>query len=121
MNNVKYMHIRPPSKRGRAITVAYKIIPTVSGLIDIHLGVAFCSSKDNFCKATGRKIAEGRLHKQKPLKVIGGVPEAGLYTAECHIIHYLQDRLYRGDCPLEFAQNTIVTPGKGHSCLLRQL
>lgn len=41
-------------------TVAYKS-KVVDGKELLFVGYAYCSSVDNFCRATGRKIAEARL------------------------------------------------------------
>lgn len=59
----KYMHIRAYdyytdnlSPVG-GVTVAYRFPPDTK---EIHVGVAICSSKDNYCKAIGRQIASHR-------------------------------------------------------------
>lgn len=56
MEEIKYFH-------GRTVDDARF---TVAGTQDndfVILGLSLCSKKDNFSKATGRKIAEGRLKK----------------------------------------------------------
>jgi len=40
---------------------------------EAHVGMAICSTKDQFCKRTGRVIARGRaLKKVKQARVMGG-------------------------------------------------
>lgn len=54
MEDIKYFH-------GRTVD---DVRFTVAGVQDdnfVILGLSLCSKKDNFSKATGRKIAEGRL------------------------------------------------------------
>ena len=59
----RFLHVRPtsedkkPTPRG-GFTVAY-VIDDVDQVG--HWAFARCSTKDNFCKATGRVVAGGRL------------------------------------------------------------
>lgn len=60
---LRFLHIRPKTDKGEiqtrgGFTVAYEIddLDQVS-----HWSFARCSTKDNFCKATGRTVAGGRL------------------------------------------------------------
>jgi len=63
---IKFTHIRTVSSGGLlhpdellgkgGITVAYKQIEN-----QVSFAYARCSTKDNYCKAKGRMIAEGRL------------------------------------------------------------
>lgn len=52
------------------MTVAYKIVGEnrEAETVDLDVGVAFCSPKDNYCKATGRQVASKAL-TLKPLRL----------------------------------------------------
>lgn len=45
------------------MTVAYKIVGEnrEAATVDLDVGVAFCSPKDNYCKLTGRQVAAKAL------------------------------------------------------------
>lgn len=49
------------------ITIAYTYVPDLQ--IGFY-GAAICSKKDQFCKKTGRMIAEERLKGEKPVEII---------------------------------------------------
>lgn len=52
------------------LTLAYRLVGEnqVFGQVEVEVGVAFCSVKDNYHKATGRRVAEAML-KEKPLRL----------------------------------------------------
>lgn len=56
MEEIKYFH-------GRTVDNARFTVAGVQDGSFVILGLSLCSKKDNFSKATGRKIAEGRLKK----------------------------------------------------------
>ncbi len=69
---IRFLHVRPqqdgkPTTRG-GVTVAYVFNPEMDQ-VD-HWAYARCSSKDNFCRKTGRIIAEGRLHSPRQSRKI---------------------------------------------------
>lgn len=58
-NNIRYMHVRNFGRGGRRnATVAYTVDDAAR---QVRVGVALCSSKDNFVKKEGRSFAAGRL------------------------------------------------------------
>lgn len=75
---IKFCHIRQneavyhcgklsftPTPRG-GVTVAYTITAAAGEAgFEIFFAVAECSDKDNYCRATGRAIATGRLASNK--------------------------------------------------------
>jgi len=66
-DDIKFMHIREDTKddkNEKVMTVAYRRVDKLRAS-DVYFTIAFCSEKDQFCKATGRSIAEGRLNKFK--------------------------------------------------------
>ena len=52
------------------LTLAYRLVGEnqVFSQVEVEVGVAFCSVKDNYCKATGRAVAEAML-KEAPLRL----------------------------------------------------
>ena len=52
------------------LTLAYRLVGEnrVLSYVEVEAGVAFCSVKDNYCKATGRAVAEAML-KEAPLRL----------------------------------------------------
>lgn len=77
---IKYVHIRPkqavyhcgtlsfsPTPRG-GVTAAYVLLPEEGQQWEVQFAVAECSDKDNYCRATGRAIATGRLASIKHSK-----------------------------------------------------
>lgn len=52
------------------LTLAYRLVDENRsfGQVEVEVGVAFCSAKDNYHKATGRRVAEAML-KKKPLRL----------------------------------------------------
>lgn len=78
-NKIQYKHIRPVDEMGRyknrgGLTIAYR----ETGENTIEYRVAYCSKNDNFCRKTGRTIAERRLNIE-PM-------EATLNTSPFHIL-----------------------------------
>lgn len=61
----KFAHVRGK----RPHTVAYRVTPNG----DIEYAVAYCHPKDQYCKATGRVKAEGRLNSSRYRKVWQGM------------------------------------------------
>lgn len=66
MNLVKFVHIREYDNRGNeyprgGMTVAFQRVKSEQGKDLYWVSKAMCSARDNFCKKTGRSIAEGRL------------------------------------------------------------
>jgi len=61
---IRYKHYR--TKYDGAVTVAYETTPN-KNKDNVHLciGLAWCSPRDQFCRAKGRLIAEGRLKSDK--------------------------------------------------------
>lgn len=58
---VKYRHLRGGFGQSPGFTVASEIVEN-----NIEFGVAICSKNDNYCKKTGRILAEERL-KEDPI------------------------------------------------------
>lgn len=52
-------------------TVAFKEHKTEEGIV-LEYAVAHCSIRDNYCRKTGRAIAEGRLNAGKGHKIAMG-------------------------------------------------
>ena len=82
------------------VTIAFRIDES-SGLITWDS--AFCSSKDSFCKLTGRKISEARLNKKigksSSLQIpIHGTPNVRDIRLE--IVELLKNH---PDCPESFS------------------
>lgn len=111
VSKVSYMHIREkPDQPSRDITVAFKICGS-----DIVYGLAFCSSKDNFDKKFGRKIAVGRLTERienpdkDPNFYTSGIIhnfDGSLYDPKTEIAGVLNSLLQSGQCPGEFKNMT---------------
>jgi hypothetical protein len=55
----RFQYVSVPRRRN-PVTVAYTARETDS-VVEITIGASFCSSRDRFNRALGRKIAEGRL------------------------------------------------------------
>lgn len=65
--NTKYKHIRFSDYlifTGGALTIAYN-----EGTNGIEYGVSYCSKKDQFCRKTGRELAESRLNSAEGMFV----------------------------------------------------
>lgn len=64
MEKTRFMHIgnKGNAQHKGVVTLAYR-----SGeyRTEFIMGAAFCSPDDNFCKATARQIAEGRMNCQR--------------------------------------------------------
>lgn len=55
----RFQYVSVPRRRN-PVTVAYTARES-NGYVEITIGASFCSSRDRFNRALGRKIAEGRL------------------------------------------------------------
>lgn len=62
LDQILFMH--PKVGKGR-MTLAMIVTPTPDDELVANVGLSFCSPKDQFCRKTGRTIAEGRLSKGK--------------------------------------------------------
>lgn len=64
---LNYTHFRN-LKCGRNVTLAYTIEPHplfgFNGAVQVRLGISICAPGDEFVKAKGRMIAEGRYAKR---------------------------------------------------------
>lgn len=65
----KFVHVRPEGSDNRqgGFTIAFN---HNEGSNEVSFAVARCNAKDNFCRATGRRIAEGRLNANHDVSVI---------------------------------------------------
>ena len=55
-NPIKYFHIRHRDKQNLAISIATEVHGN-----EVYIAFAFCSTKDNFCRRTGREMALEKL------------------------------------------------------------
>lgn len=87
-NYTSFMHLHANSGR---ITAAIVLDgDKEQGTSVAHVSMSFCSPKDQFCRKTGRTIAEGRLKKKKfiysiPLGDTKGVKDMVRQTIYQHI------------------------------------
>lgn len=85
-----------PGARG-GMTVAYKIVGEnrEAETVDLEIGVAFCSPKDNYCKPTGRWIASKAL-MLKPLRltvaaIFDGAGHLSFWDLRLDLVDALED------------------------------
>lgn len=69
MSEVKFIHLRNFNADGSVatrggITIAYREERDDNGPV-ARYAAAYCSERDNYCRSTGRAIAQGRLDSKK--------------------------------------------------------
>jgi len=79
LSRVRYGHLR--LRDSGYITLAWTTVSAVSGTsadeVALFYGLAFCAPQDNFCRATGRTIALGRLTGARHRGLLTQDPEPG--------------------------------------------
>lgn len=68
------------------VTVAYEETEDRNGNEIVTYAVAHCSPRDNFCRKTGRVIAEGRLKAGKGVQTLEDIGDKTVYEALLEVI-----------------------------------
>src|ERR1700731_667897 len=63
-SSIRFIHIRQPNSQKGGKTFAYVATKDL-----VEFAMAECSSRDNYCRKTGRAIATGRLNAGKSLTI----------------------------------------------------